>query len=66
MILTKKIVFISMDHPTIIHIEVRCNKARLAYHVEIKGPLQNEPIKTSEVWSPKGFPNLAVCFILSL
>ena len=27
MILTKKIVFISMDHPTIIHIEVRCNKA---------------------------------------
>ena len=36
MILTKKIVFISMDHPTIIHIEVRCNKARLAYHVEIK------------------------------
>ena len=29
-----------------------------------KGPLQNEAIKTSEVWSPKGFPNLAVCFKL--
>ena len=28
--------------------------------------MQNEPIKTSEVWSPKGFPNLAHCFTLNL
>ena len=31
-----------------------------------KGPLQNEAIKTSEVWSPKGFTNLARCFTLNL
>lgn len=29
-----------------------------------KDALQNAPIKTSEVWSPKGFPSLAICFIL--
>ena len=28
--------------------------------------MQNEAIKASEVWGPKGFPNLAVCFIISL
>ena len=33
---------------------------------EKKGPLQNEAIKTSEIWSPKGFPNLARCFTLNL
>ena len=31
-----------------------------------KGPSQNETIKMSEVWSPKGFPNLARCFTLNL
>ena len=43
---------------------VSCVGATLA--VARKGSLQKEPIKTSEVWSPKGFPNLARCFILSL
>ena len=31
-----------------------------------KGALQNEAVKMSEVWSPKGFPNLARCFTLNL
>ena len=34
--------------------------------IQKKGALQNEAVKMSEVWSPKGFPNLAHCFILSL